>query len=284
MNLTEGVLNDIAEMEMNTYDYYVDESEIYYIHFFINEDDPSGIILRKISNYTGIDVNFEEEAGISDLLKNLNIGDVGDEYLRKYSELKDKALKKKIKKEITDASPLTYYIHYVNDYDHYVEIGYDRVITLLEQMNLTKQDMNLVDLLEVIGNSYPYTDEISHELYNYEDIESEKEVKKAIYNSLVEYWNNDKPTTELYKRILLVDLLDLIKDKVDEINWEDTINNGDGEEVYLFQIPELGSKCNKYIISKEFMSMFNEDNSSIEFLEALDRFEAYCGMKELGIL
>jgi len=299
MDIEDYVIGMIDNMnsDYGNYEYAVDSYEHNYLSNHITDESIEKLI--KFIEYLGGEINRDSDDVSSEI--NEYLTGVGlDKFLfgemdAQISLNAEEAIKKKIRKEITSVSPITveqWYNHNSNSNkeNQYLSFDYKMAIGFMEDNNLTATVKDFGDLLENIGGiiCYDYS-EIDSGHYEYLDSDAKDSTDKAFMEQLDEVYDCDGwfPYNELFKLLIEGDNVDIIKDKFGDIEWAEKVKENwwsSSEEYYLPHYAKEGSMCQKWLASNEFLGKFDPQTTDEEFYEYIDAYNAYHGMKELGIL
>jgi len=268
-----------ATNQYNRYEYDVDDDELNYLPNYL--DDKSIDIIKKMAKFLEYDINkndkYREYPQLQEFLIHIGLKDVLEEIKYNISYMKENALETKITREIYEKLPINFDQFNRESYkklNDLLEIDYKKVIKYLED-NKKNDIKTLSELIEYVGNNEDLGYDMEYDIASDESDEDYKRISDDFKGTMEKYWNVEHEIVydELFKEIIIKDRLDIIKNNVDYISWEDklyTWYNHDRVNWYLIEFAKKNSDCYNWFSSEDFYNkvekICEKDEKFKEFL------------------
>jgi hypothetical protein len=286
MDIDGGILSWIDSIHQ--YEIYVDNEELNYIHYGVDEEFIKKII--NFSKYLDCEIDWDwknkynNDEKIVEFLLEFNLECIMTEFTHGLSEIKEIALEKCIRDQITNEEPFSYKWRYNSNIKngYIIDFQYENILDFIEKYKLNP--FTISEFLKDVGNTLPYTYELEWSCSEYETKKQYDDLRLYMNNIIDKYWYDDYkfPTEHFWVNCVNKDLVDVLKKHFNDVDWYDTIRIY-GQYNYLVEIAKENSKVYKWIVDGNFDKRIKKGESK-ELDKIIYEMQAEYNAKRMGLL
>jgi len=254
LGLYRSTTTIIQNIDTYGYEYYVDDSEIDYIEYYLNDTQKQKLI--NFAKFVGYENTKYNAQFYPELIEDFNLESLKSNYVGELSNIKENAVKEKKTKEIDEPSPV------VIDYRG-IELSYEDAIKFIEDNEL--EVYTLSELFEHIGSILPYDEEFEYDITDYENF---KDLTQTIDSAIDNIWNDDFKELQSDYIIKLIYSFDknisILKKLFDLIEWNSKERFYMKGYKYYFEMYYNDSDIHKWIVSSDFNKRLNKYIENID--------------------